>query len=172
MKRVFMLMTAVCVFTTAGAFGQTAVSRVAADARSDWDLIKATLVKAADKMPEADYAFKPAPTVRSYGEEVAHDADTQTMLCAMVTGSGAKQAVSKKTKAELMAALQASNTECDKAFAAITDANAADQIDLFGQMKRSKLGLLEYNNGHSNETYGTMVVYLRLKGIVPPSSQK
>jgi predicted GNAT family acetyltransferase len=167
MKRCIALMAVVCV----SAFGQSPVAKVAADAKTDWEMIKATLVKAAAAMPEADYAFKPVATVRSYGEEVAHAADVQTMLCGMVTGSGAKPAAAKKTKAELVAALAASNTECDKAFAAITDANATEVVDM-KFMKRSKLGLLEYNNGHSNETYGTMVVYLRMKGLVPPSSQR
>ena len=156
---------------SATAFAQSPISKLAADAKADWNEIKATLVKAAEKMPEADYAFKPTPTVRSYGEEVAHAADVQTMICALVTGSGAKQVTGKTKKADLIAYLQASNAECDKAFAGITDATAADVVKL-PWMSHTKLGVLQYNTGHSNETYGTMVVYLRLKNQVPPTSQK
>lgn len=171
MKRSIALMAVVLFGASASAFAQSAVAKVAADAKADWDMIKGTLVKAAEKMSEADYAFKPVATVKTFGEEVTHAADIQTMLCAMVTGSGAKGKTGLTKKADLVAYLTASNAECDKAFAAITDANAGDPIKL-PWMTRSKLGLLEYNNGHSNETYGTMVVYMRLKGVVPPTSQK
>jgi len=167
MKRLITLLAVV----SASAFAQSAVSKVAADAKADWEMIKTTLAKAADRMPEADYSFKPVATVRSYGEEVAHAADIQTMLCSTITGSGAKPQQGKKTKAELIAYLNASNAECDKAVSMITDANSTEIVKL-PWMSRTKLGILEFNNGHSNETYGTMVVYLRLKGLVPPSSQK
>jgi DinB superfamily len=161
----------VLVGASTGAFAQSPVAKVAADAKADWDMIKDALLKTANKMSEADYAFRPVATVKTFGEEVTHAADIQTMLCAMVTGSGAKARTGLTKKADLVAYLTASNAECDKAFAAITDANAVEMIKL-PWMQRTKLGLLEYNNGHSNETYGTMVVYMRLKGVVPPTSQK
>jgi hypothetical protein len=167
MKRLLIL-TAVL---SASAFGQTAVSKVAADAKADWEMVKTTLTKAAAAMPEADYGFKPVATVRSYGEEVAHAADIQTMLCSTITGSGAQPKKGVTKKADLAAYLAASNAECDKAVGMITDANSTEVVKL-PWMSRTKLGILEFNNGHSNETYGTMVVYLRMKGIIPPSSQK
>lgn len=41
-----------------------------------------------------------------------------------------------------------------------------------GQRQRSRLGLLAGMVSHSNEEYGYMAVYLRLKGVVPPSSER
>ena len=91
--------------------------------------------------------------------------------CSMVNGE-VKQlgAASKKTKADLVAALQASFAECDRAFDALTDATAMQMITA-GRGQRSKLGVLVGNTTHDNEEYGYLAVYLRLKGVVPPSSE-
>jgi hypothetical protein len=153
---------------TAGAFAQ---SPFIADAKGDYDMIKASLLRAAEKVPEADYSFKATPEVRTFGELVGHAAEIQTMLCATVSGSGAKPAPAKKTKAEIVEVLKASFSECDKAYLAINEKNATESVKL-PWMSRSKLGILNFVNEHSNETYGTMVPYMRLKGIVPPSSER
>ena len=78
-------------------------------------------------------------------------------------------AASKKTKAELIAALNESNALCDQAYAALTDANA-NEARPFIRGQRSFAGVLDFNVSHHNETYGTMVPYMRMKGVVPPSS--
>jgi len=118
----------------------------------------------AEQMPEENYAFKATPDVRSFGELVAHVADTQTRFCSMAAGEQKSvNAASKKAKADLAAALRDSSAMCDAAFDGLTDATPAG-------MGRSKLALVEFNTGHSNEEYGYMSVCMRLKGIVPPSS--
>jgi hypothetical protein len=76
-------------------------------------------------------------------------------------------AASKTTKADLVAALAASFAVCDAAWGSLTDANASEMV---GQ--RSKFGTLLVDVIHSNEEYGYMSVYFRLKGIVPPSSDR
>jgi hypothetical protein len=132
--------------------------------------IKNNLLRAAEKMPEENYSFKPAPEVRDFGAEVAHGADIQTMLCSAALNSPKQgTAGQKKTKADLIAALQESNALCDQAYASLTEANASEARTLFGR-PRTLIGVLEFNISHHNETYGTMVPYLRMKGIVPPSS--
>ena len=45
-------------------------------------------------------------------------------------------------------------------------------VTLFGPRKATKLAVLNFNIAHDNEMYGQMVVYLRIKGLVPPSSQR
>jgi hypothetical protein len=77
---------------------------------------------------------------------------------------------SRRLKADLLAALRESNNECDKAYNSLTAANA-DQTVGSGRMQRSRLGMLYLNVAHDNEEYGYMSVYLRLKGLIPPSSQ-
>lgn len=132
--------------------------------------IKNNILRAAEKMPEENYSYKPAPDVRDFGQEVAHAADIQTMLCSMALNSPKQgNAATKKTKADLIAALQESNALCDQAYNALTDANASEARP-FIRGQRTLIGVLEFNVSHDNETYGTMVPYMRAKGVVPPSS--
>ena len=138
--------------------------------KQSYNGIKNNVLRSAEKMPEEFYSFKPAPEVRDFGGEVAHGADIQTMICSMALNAPKQgSAATKKTKAELIAALQESNALCDQAYAALTDANASEARP-FIRGQRTLIGVLEFNISHHNETYGTMVPYLRMKGIVPPSS--
>lgn len=134
--------------------------------------IKNNILSSAEKMPEEHYSFKPSPDVRDFGQEVAHAADIQTRLCSMALNAPQQgTAAQKTTKADLIAALKESNDLCDKAYASLTAANASEARPfLFGQ--RTLFGVLDFNVAHHNETYGTMVPYLRMKGVVPPSSDK
>jgi len=138
--------------------------------KQSWTGIKNNLLRSAEKMPEEAYSFKPAPEVRDFGAEVAHGADIATMLCSMALNAPKQgTAATKKTKADLIAALQEANTLCDQAYNSLTDANASESRP-FLRGNRTLIGVLEFNISHHNETYGTMVPYLRMKGIVPPSS--
>jgi uncharacterized damage-inducible protein DinB len=121
-------------------------------------------------MPDEGYGFKPTSDIRSFGEVVAHVADSQARICSTVSGPRKSvNAASKDSKADLAAALKASFEICDAAWDSLNDSNVNEQASL-GPMKWSRLMLLEFNTTHSNEEYGYMSVYLRLKGIVPPSS--
>jgi hypothetical protein len=134
--------------------------------------IKANILASAEKMPEAQYSFKPSPDVRDFGEEVAHAADIQTMICSMALNSPKQgTAAQKKTKADLVAALKESNELCDKAYDTLTAANASEARP-FIRGQRTLFGVLDFNVAHDNETYGTMVPYMRMKGVVPPSSDR
>jgi hypothetical protein len=141
-----------------------------AEGKQTYAGIKNNLVQMAEKMPEENYAFKPTPDIRSFGELVAHVADAQARMCSMA--SAAQKSVnagSKTAKADLVSALKESGSICDAAWDGLTDAAASESVKM-GQMQKSKLGMLEFNSIHSNEEYGYMSVYLRLKGVVPPST--
>jgi hypothetical protein len=141
-----------------------------AEVKGDYNGIKNNLLRAAEKMPEEFYSYKPSADVRDFGAEVAHGADIQTMLCSMALNAPKQgTAATKKTKAELIAALQESNALCDQAYASLTDANQ-NEARPFIRGQRTLIGVLSFNVSHHNETYGTMVPYMRAKGIVPPSS--
>jgi uncharacterized damage-inducible protein DinB len=142
------------------------------EAKNAYNSVKNYLLKAAEKMPEENYVFKPTPEMRSFGELLAHIADAQMRTCSMINGAQKNaDAASKKTKADLTAAFQASVVECDTAFNSLTDATASQLIKM-GSRQRSKLGALVGVTVHDNESYGYMSVYFRLKGLVPPSSEK
>jgi uncharacterized damage-inducible protein DinB len=134
---------------------------------------KTDVLKSAEEMPEENYSFRPVSTVRSFGQLVGHVADAQYEFCSAVVGDGKQPPgieKTKTTKADLVSALKNAFAYCDQAYSAMTDAHAAEVIDFFGH-KAAKLTILDMNAGHTMEHYGNMVTYLRIKGLVPPSSQ-
>jgi hypothetical protein len=141
-----------------------------AESKRAYTAIKTNLTKAADKMSDENYNFKASPDIRTFGALIGHIADSQLRTCAAVKGEQKEAtAASKTAKADLVSALKASFDECDAAWDSVTDANAAEM--LAGRAPRSKLGALIGNTTHSNEEYGYLAVYMRLKGVVPPSSE-
>ena len=147
-----------------------AVASTADAIRQLYNAVKNNLLKAADAMPDDGYAFKPTPEEREFGGWVAHVADAQTAGCSRALGTPkAPSAGSKTTKADLVAALKDSFDTCDAAYAALTDANGSETVQSF-RGPTTRLASLAGNVAHDNECYGAMAVYLRLKGVVPPSS--
>ncbi|HUI81215.1 MAG TPA: DinB family protein [Bryobacteraceae bacterium] len=141
------------------------------DARQTYAMIKTSLLKAAEKMPEENYSFRTTPQVRTFGEMIAHVADAGLLMCATVKGEKVTaNARSKTSKADLVAALKASFDYCDPVYASMTDAAGAAQIKWF-RWDMSKLGMLNWNISHDNEMYGIIGAFLRIKGLVPPSSE-
>jgi len=135
--------------------------------------VKTILVRSAEKMPEENYNFKPTDAVRSYGQIVGHVADAQYMFCSVALGEknpGLKIEQTKTTKADLVAALKDAVAYCDKAYDSMTDASGSQMVKLF-DMDMPKLGALNINNMHDMEHYGNLVTYMRLKNIVPPTSE-
>lgn len=135
--------------------------------------VKHLLVRSAEKMPEEHYAFKPVDSVRTYGQIIGHIADTQYIFCAAVLGEknpALKIEKTKTTKADLVAAIKDSCAYCDKAYNSLTDQTATELVTIFAG-DTPKLGILNINNIHSIEHYGNLITYMRMKDIVPPSSE-
>jgi uncharacterized damage-inducible protein DinB len=135
--------------------------------------VKAVLLRSAEKMPEENYNFKPADSVRSFGQIVGHAADSQYTFCSGVLGEqrpALKIEQTKSSKADLIAALKDAFAYCDKAYDGVTDASATEMVKLMGR-DSPKLGALTTNSLHTIEHYGNLVTYLRMKSVVPPSSE-
>jgi DinB family protein len=150
---------------------------LSAEVKWSYGTIKNNLLKLAEKMPAENYAFRPTPDVETFARRVAHIADANMNVCAGLNGERKPLgAASKTSKPELVAALKVSFAYCDGVFDALTDATAQEMVSsrLGGPFPpfptRSKLATLYNLVRHSNEMYGYMAVYLRLKGIVPPTS--
>ena len=147
-------------------------ANLSAELKQAYTAIKNNITKAADKMSEENYSFKATPEVRPFGQLVAHVADSQARGCSSAMGEQKSvDAASKTSKADLVAALKASFDICDQAYDALTDTTATQMVQTF-RGQRSRLGALYGNVVHLNEMYGTMAVYMRLKGVVPPSSDR
>ncbi len=135
--------------------------------------VNGILLRSAEKMPEESFTFKPTDAVRSYGQILGHVADAQYLFCSAVIGEAnpaPKIEQTKTTKADLIAALKDAFAYCDKAWTGMTDASGAQTVKFFGQ-DMPKLGVLTVNNMHNMEHYGNLVTYMRMKNIVPPSSE-
>jgi uncharacterized damage-inducible protein DinB len=171
------LLTAVCAFALLAGVATAAdapANPLLASSSAFYGQLKDIVLRSADKMAEADYSFRPTPEVRTYGGVLAHIADAQFLLCGIASdGKMVMKGYEKtaKTKAEIVAALKAGFAACDAVYARLTDADAAGMVSWFGQ-QRTKLSVLDFNTAHGFEHYGNLVTYMRMKGIVPPSSEK
>jgi uncharacterized damage-inducible protein DinB len=135
--------------------------------------ISGAVVHAAEKMPEENYSFKPTPEVRSFGQLVGHVADANYMFCSQASGEANPSKDIEKTKtskADLVAAVKEAVAFCSKSFDGMTDAKGSETIKMFG-FNLAKLTVFSLNTAHTDEHYGNMVTYMRLKGIVPPTSE-
>ncbi len=153
------------------AHAQAPPASAAATLKGAYTRIKTNYVKAAEKMPEEFYSYKPVDALETFGQRVAHIADPQLSTCTGIMGDRKTgTAKSKTAKADLVAALKESFDACDKAVDALTDANAMEPVAA-GRGQTPRIAVLYGLVVHANEVYGAMGVYMRLKGIVPPSSE-
>jgi uncharacterized damage-inducible protein DinB len=145
-----------------------------ADSRMLWTDVSDYITRAAAAAPDSVYAYRPTPAVRTFGQIVGHVAGAQRMFCAAALGEKAANEddieKSSTTRATLIEALRQSNAYCARAYS-MSNATAAGTVDLFGA-RRSRLFVLLMNATHDNEHYGNIVTYMRLQGMVPPSSQR
>jgi hypothetical protein len=151
---------------------------VASEFRTGYQGLKVNLLATAERMPEESYAFRPTSEVEAFGRRVAHIANGNYGTCTGLEGEGKiLNAQARTSKAGLIAALRESFAVCDRVMATLTDGNALDMMDAWvGQPpargpKRSRIGQIDGLLRHCSELYGYMAVYLRLKGIVPPTTQ-
>ncbi len=159
------LMAPLCLHAQTGPFS--------GEVRQDYQSVRNYILRAAEKMPADKYTFRPSPDVRTFAQQIAHLADDQYNLCAPAKGETRNAAYtaiedSLHSKTELVAALKDAFAYCDGAYDALTDANGAEPA----KSGRTKFGMLNWNLWHTWEHYGNIVVYLRINGIVPPSSEK
>jgi uncharacterized damage-inducible protein DinB len=163
------------------AFGQMATTAPApgpaGEVQRSYASQKDNLLKAAEKMPADQYQYKPTPELRTFARVVNHVTEAQAKVCGAVNGTSAadqmKPPADTADKAAVIAGLKASFAECDKAYGATTDANFTEMLAApFGPGKRTRAGLLWGNVSHDNEQYSGMSLYLRLKGITPPTAEK
>ena len=145
---------------------------LSSEMKAQYDVSKDVITKAADRMPDADYSFKPAEgNTRTFGQIIGHIADVQLALCSAAKGER-KQGNAERTKtskADLIAALKESFDYCDGVVDSLTDATATQTVRMFGR-DETKLGTLYFNVIHNNEMYGQIVAYYRAKNMVPPST--
>ena len=181
MKRVMFIVSSVALTVVVASAQQPAEGQkvgLAAALQRSYAGIKANLTGNAEKMPDADFTFKPGsmPEVRTYGELFGHVANAHYNTCAAVKGvpnpnMGTNLEKTKTTKADIVKALADSFAFCDEAFSSTTDQNAMEYVKQ-GRNEVTRASALYGLIAHDNEMFGTSNVYLRSKGLVPASTER
>jgi len=166
--------------TSDGGIGAELTPSMATSVNNMHMTIRRNLIEAAEAMPAAEYVFKPTPQVRSFAELLGHVAFANFLFCSMAKGEPSPSTVNLERtvtdKPGVVKALGDALNYCDGVYKETTDANANLPVKLApiggsgGQSTRALV--LMFNTTHNNEHYGNVILYLRLKGIVPPSTAR
>lgn len=138
--------------------------------RQEWSAIVSNIGRAAELMPDSSYSYRPVPTVMSFGELLAHVSSTQFSTCGSALGVSAPADSARpatNSKSELRQHYVASIAFCQRAYLQ----NVSAISDRPHEVSRRYFGLV-HNTAHVNEHYGNMVTYMRMLGLVPPSSSR
>jgi uncharacterized damage-inducible protein DinB len=153
---------------------QSPADPLTASLKRGWDAVALNLKEAAEKVPEDKYSTRPSPDVKTFAGEIGHAANTHYFFCARIKGEANpnKEDFEKLTSKDvLVKALVASNDYCSSIFATANDKWLMETVGQ-GAQAQPRAGVLAAHIAHSNETYGTIVPYMRMNGIVPPSTAR
>ena len=186
-RSVLLAASFVCLFTVAlPARGQSEPASSSKNALSTWLRSAYTgrkndLIKSAENVPDSIYNLRPGPQkeVRTYGQIIGHLANFNYLWCSQARQekypAQGKDFEKLETRAELTQALKDAFNYCDPVYANLTDAAGLAVISVTQengkQTQVPRISLLILNLTHNNEHYGNLVTYMRIKSIVPPSSQ-
>jgi len=163
--------------TTDAGFNEALSGSMASVVKAMHATIRRNLAEAAQNMPAEEYAFKPTPQVRSFAELIGHVVTANFLFCSQAKG---EQMPSKENwervadKAALVKGINDALAYCDEVYTGTTDANFNQIVTMLGRAKTqaSRGSVLVFNTTHNNEHYGNIIVYMRLKGHVPPSTAR
>ncbi len=185
LRRLMLFLPALCVAvpaaaqTSDGGFGEIASPSIAAVAKAMHATIRRDLAEAAESMPAEEYSFKPTPEVRSFAELVGHVANANLFFCSQAKVEpypGTVNYEKATDKAVLVKALGDSLAYCDGVYNGTTDASFGQAVTALspgrGGSQTTRGAVLVFNTAHNNEHYGNIIVYMRLKGHVPPSTAR
>jgi uncharacterized damage-inducible protein DinB len=153
---------------------------LASSAKAMHAMIRRDLAEAAENMPADEYAFRPTPQVRTFGQIIGHVVDANFFFCSQAAGEKSPATADYEQitdKATLVKALNHSLLYCDRVYAATTDAGFIQPVQIArvvgtGSTNTVRGAVLMYNIAHNNEHYGNLAVYMRQKGLVPPSTAR
>jgi uncharacterized damage-inducible protein DinB len=168
------LLSAAILFAAVLSAQDTPANPLVTVSKNIYGIAKGDILGSVDKIPDNLWSFQPTKDVRTITQLFAHIADAQYEFCGVAAeGKPVAKNIEKTatTKAAVVAALKDAFAYCDSTYSKLTDASAADMVPFFG-MKITKLGAMDFNIAHTFEHYGNLVTYMRINGIVPPSSEQ
>jgi len=170
--KLFTRLCLMAIIATAAARPAFAQATIHGDLTKDWAGQKALLVGLASAVPEDKYGFKPTPVQRSFGEHVLHIAQINVMLTKALGGKTPEPAINMKatTKADMIKAMSDSFDYGAKVIAEFNNSSIQETIQAPFMGPSTRARIMFFLNGHTQDTYGQMVVYARLNGVTPPAS--
>ena len=163
--------------TSDAGFNEALSGSIASGVKNMHATIRQNLADAAQSMPAEDYAFKATAQVRSFAELVGHVVNANFFFCSQAKGEAPpnKENFERVTdKAAMVKGMNEAMKYCDEVYNTTTDANFNQLVTMAGPAKKqaSRGSVLTFNVAHNNEHYGNIVVYMRLKNHVPPSTAR
>jgi len=176
----YVTLSAACAQTTDAGYPDELSPSLASSTKAMHAMIRRNLAEAAENMPANEYAFRPTPQVRTFGQIIGHVVDANFFFCSQVAGEKSPATTDYEQiteKAALVKALKDSLVYCDRVYAAATDASFIQPMQIAhitdtGSTNTVRGAVLMYNIAHNNEHYGNLAVYMRIKGHVPPSTAR
>jgi uncharacterized damage-inducible protein DinB len=187
MRRLFILAFIFACVTLPPAFAQTTDAgydtlspSLAGVAKTMHAAIRRNIADAAEEMPAGEYAFRPTPQVRTFGQLIGHLVEANFFFCSQAAGTKSPATTDYEQisdKATLVKDLNDALAYCDGVYAASTEANFLRPVKIgyrpgSASANTVRGAVLMFNIAHNNEHYGNIVVYMRLKGHVPPSTAR
>src|SRR5258706_6880687 len=160
-------------FVAALALNAQTMNPLSIDAKQAYENVKSNILASAEKMPEENYSFRPAPRVRTFGQILGHLAEEQYIYCGAVKGEQ-KAGDAEKTetlKADLMAVLREAYAYCDAVYNGLTDATAVQMVRR-GEKERTKPGKISGNTKPNKTQYGKIRYLIAIKGVSAPSAER
>lgn len=148
---------------------------VVSAARKILDRQARNLSQAAEEMPPADYSFKPTPQQMAFAELVGHITESNQFLCAKLAGTEPPkedEETAKTPKETLVTALKASFDTCTATLAKLEDSALGQPITMWGGRSSTKAAALFSLTNDWADHYSAAAMYLRLKGLLPPTAKK
>jgi len=141
-------------------------------AARQYESVRDYLMTAAERTPEELYGYRPTEEVRSLGELYGHVANAQYAFCSAVLEEDAEPFMNLEegTKEQIVSGLRDGFEFCDRAYSDLGPQELHEEVTLFGSLAGPRIWVLVFNATHNWEHYGNVVTYLRMNGLVPPSS--
>jgi uncharacterized damage-inducible protein DinB len=158
-----------------GGRGGPACTNLACDMQASWAQSAQQLTAIADAMPEDKWNFKPTDPQRTFGGQVMHIVQVDSKLLAALGGKTPAPQINMgaMSKADVMAALKQSMAYGDALIKEFDDQGLLERVSgTFLGPSASRIRVVSFSLGHSQDIYGQMAVYLRLNGVVPPASNR
>jgi len=143
----------------------------------EWERAKAYTKEYLDVMPDAGYATKPTPEMRSFADQMLHLTDANYGLTSAATGDkspvafGDSEKVTDKSKANVTKLVMASYDYAIASAKKMTPAKLAEKVTIMGKFEMTKAVALGKAFEHQTHHRGQTTVYIRLAGATPPQEK-